>query len=245
MGKYSLYRLFNQVKEIRPYLPSTSICTLFTLAIYLHNFREVYIKPAGGGQGRGVTKAWRTNGRYYYVREKGDPVRCDTVAEMFRKLGLARKKPHIVQRGIQLARVNGRPFDVRVMMMRDRAKRWTYVGMLAKVAGRKSVITNVARGGGYVLPIDAALRQSLGLTGERAEQKKQEMIRLAQACNRAYSRVRYDWQIGYDLAIDRNGKVWFIETNPTIPAHGLFRKLPDQTMYRRIKELAAFHLKRK
>jgi hypothetical protein len=201
----------------------------------------VYIKPDGGGRGEGVVKVWKSGRTYRYVKVRGKTRTAQSVDALSRMLGL-RRRYHIVQRAIDLARVQGRPFDIRVMMMRDTDRRWTAVGMTAKVAGSGSVITNVARGKGYVLPVETALRRSLGLTDGEIAAKKQEMVRLAAMCTSVCDRVRREWQIGYDLAVDRRGQVWFIEMNPRVPAHSLFRKQPQ--VYRRIKELAAFHRKR-
>ncbi|WP_079908787.1 YheC/YheD family protein [Paenibacillus sp. 32352] len=238
MWKIRFHRMFQKVPQLRKYLPETALCNEARLADYLDRYPAVYIKPDGGGRGKGVIKAWKKGNLIYYVKVKGDVQSVNSVKELFLKLKL-NKPVHIVQQAIDLARINGRPFDIRVMMMRDRQERWNYIGMVAKVAGTKSIITNVARGKGYVLPIDRALRESLGLSGSRIAKKKNEMIQVAELCTRTHSKSRYDWQIGYDIAIDRKGKVWFIETNPAVPAHNLFRSEPS--VYRTMKQLAAFH----
>nr|WP_052948008.1 YheC/YheD family protein [Aneurinibacillus tyrosinisolvens] len=238
MGKFRQYKRFYQDLSIQPYLPDTALCNPAILESFLDKYHTVFIKPTGGGRGVGVTKAWKQNNQYAYVIERGQPVYCSSVPEMYQKLNLAAKKPHVVQRGIQLAQVQGRPYDMRLMMMRDTNKKWQYVAMLAKVAGVKSIITNVARGGGYTITVEEALNQSLNITGEKATKVKNEMIRLGHNCNRVYSRYRYDWQIGYDIAIDTNGKLWLIEANPRTPSHFLFARLKDKTQYRKIKRMA-------
>lgn len=242
MGKIDFHRMFHKVPQLRAYLPETVMCNETRLAVYLDRYPAIFIKPDEGGGGAGVIKAWKRRGLIYYVKEKGKQQSVNSVQALYQKLEL-KNRPHILQKGIDLARINGRPYDIRLMMMRDRLKRWTYVGMVAKVAGARSIITNVAMGKGYVMPIDKALRKSLGLSRATATEKKNELIRLARICTRVYSKSRYDWQIGYDLAIDRKGKVWFIESNPTVPAHGLFLKEPS--IYRTIKQLAAFHKRKK
>ncbi|MCD1257703.1 YheC/YheD family protein [Paenibacillus athensensis] len=242
MSKINFHRTFKKVSQLRAYLPDTARGREPQIAWYLERYPAIFIKPNGGGRGIGVTKAWKKGALIYYVKEKGTPRTANSVRSLSKQLGL-KKNPHIVQQAIHLAKVDGRPFDIRLMMMRDQLKRWKYIGMIAKVAGNQSVITNVARGKGYVMSIDHALQKSLGLTGARASEKKNEMIRLAKVCTRIYSKSRYDWQIGYDLAIDKDGKVWFIEINPTVPAHGLFRN--ETSTYRRIKQIAAFHKRQK
>lgn len=242
MWKIRFHRMFQKVPQLRKYLPDTAICTEARLAVYLDRYPAVYIKPDGGGRGKGVIKAWKKEHSIYYVKEKGEVQSVGSVRALFQRLKL-NKPTHIVQQAIDLARIEGRPYDIRLMMMRDRSKQWNYIGMVAKVAGTKSIITNVARGKGYVLPINRALHQSLGLSKLKIAEKKKEMIQLATLCTRIHSKSRYDWQIGYDIAVDRKGKVWFIETNPAVPAHSLFRSEPS--VYRVIKQYAAFHKRKK
>jgi len=242
-GKYWFHRIFQKEPAIKGYLPSTAICTPSSLNTYLKKYSMVYIKPTGGGRGIGVIKAWRKRDQYFFVIEKGEKSSCDSVQKLYKKLKLASKKTHIVQQGIKLAKLNGRPFDIRLMMMRNKDGKWSHIGMVAKVAGRKSIITNVARGKGYVTTVDEAMKKSLGLGRNKIASLKKEMIQLAHDCNRVYSKHRYDWQIGYDIAVDKNSKVWLIEANPSNPAHFLFKKYKET--YRKIRKLAKYHSKKK
>lgn len=247
LGKWSLWRFFAAVPAIRKYLPSTSILTLASLNKYLNHYGSVYVKPSAGWGGRGITKVWKRPGNvgYAYVIERGIPVYCKTVNEVYTKLRAKHRKDiiYIVQQAIQLAKINGRPFDIRVMMMRVYGK-WECAGMLAKVAGPGSVITNLARGKGYVTDIDSALQQSMQLTEQQRTKLKNEMIRLGHLTAKRFE----DWnrysQIGLDLAVDAKGRLWIIEEN-TGPAHSLFAKLKDQTAYRRIRQIVAIWQKSK
>lgn len=129
------------------------------------------------------------------------------------------------------------------MMMRNHQNRWSYMGMLAKVAGKTSVITNVNRGGGYVISVEQALSNSLVLSNLEKRNIIQELIRLSyRICNR-FIRYKYSSQIGIDFAIDKNKKLWLIEVNFDYPSHLLFSKLKDQTAFRRIKAVRQSYLR--
>lgn len=141
----------------------------------------------------------------------------------------------VVQKTINLARSNGRPFDIRVMMMRRRGV-WTYVGMLAKVSGKGSVIANVRRGGGYVETVPEALRKA-GLGGING--KREDLRKMSYRICRRFDRYKYTRQIGIDYGVDRNGKIWVIEVNFDFPSHSLFAKLKNKAVYRKIKSIAA------
>lgn len=234
MAKFHYYRVFRQDPVLRRHMPDTAICTRRTLAEFLDKYRMVYIKPNVGGRGEGVVKAWRGNGgRIYYVVEKGYPLSCSSADALWDRLGLSGGKRHVVQQGLDLAAYRGSKYDIRLMMIRDPHRRWQFCGMLAKTAGPASIVTNIARGKGSVIPAEQALAHS---HGSRAQELKAEMLRLARRCNRMFDRIRYEWQMGYDFAVDTSGKVWLIEANPGNPSHALFAKLPDQSMYRAIKQ---------
>jgi len=234
MAKYRYHQLFGRDPKIRPHLPDTAICSLQTVKSFLAKYNTVYIKPNVGGRGEGVIKAWKLmNGGIAYVIERGAPNYCATPEELYRKLGLANKKRHVIQRGLQLAEYQGRKYDIRLMMIRSPKRVWQYAGMLAKTAGAGSIITNIARGHGNVIEIDTALSASHSYQARRI---KDQMLHIAYRCNRMFDRLRYEWQMGYDFAVDTSGKVWLIEANPGNPAHTLFAKLRDKTLYRNIKQ---------
>lgn len=232
MAKYRYYKAFCKDPVLRLHMPDTAICTRRALETYLNRYHTVFIKPDVGGKGEGVTKAWRTPYGYACIVEKGPPVYRASVQALYDHLGLAAKKRHVVQKALQLSEYRGRIFDVRVMLVRGPKRSWKVVGMLAKTAGRDSVITNILRGHGDVVDIDAALTES---HGRRCDELKAEMIRLASRCNRMFAKIRYEWQMGYDFGVDTSGKVWLIEANPGNPSHALFRKLSDRTLYQNIK----------
>ena len=59
-----------------------------------------------------------------------------------------------------LATKNGRPFDLRVMVQRHPNAHWQVTGMLAKVAGKGFIVTNIRRSGGKVVTVENAIRHS-------------------------------------------------------------------------------------
>src|SRR5690606_37608968 len=234
VAKFHYYRVFRRDPVLRRHMPDTAICARDSLASFLDKYKTVYIKPNVGGRGEGVVKAWRSaDGRILYVVEKGAPAACRSAAALWDRLGLAHKKRHVVQQALDLAEFGGRPYDIRVMMVRDPKDRWRFLGMLAKTAGPDSIITNIARGKGDVVEAERALKASHGARWPRLAA---DILRLARRCNRMFDRLRYEWQMRYDFAVDKGGKVWLSEASAGNPSHALFAKLPDRTAYRRIKQ---------
>lgn len=236
MGKWELHRFYSVDKVVSRHLPPTAVYARKSLHRFLDRYESVYIKPNYEHQGNGIIKAWKTrSGKYTYIKVKGTAaIALPSSDALYRKLSLRRKPIFIVQKDIKLVRSKGRPFDIRVMMMRQHG-RWTYVGMLAKVAGKGSVITNVRRGGGVVETVTDALRKA----GQRGIAiKKANLRKLSYRICRRFSRYKYTRQIGIDYGIDASGNIWVIEVNFDYPSHVLFSKLRDRSIYRKIKSIA-------
>lgn len=237
-SKWSLHKFFAKSPHIRPFLPPTSLYQPTLLSTYLGKYDTVYIKPTRTHMGKGILRVQKKDSGYQFVKERGEPVLVTSLEELQRKLEKqCVEKNYIIQKGIDLAELNGRPYDIRVMMMRNGLGKWQYAGMLAKVAGSDSIITNVARGGGYAVTVPHALEKSLSLGTNEIRKIEQNLIGLSyQVCSH-FNKYRHSAQIGVDFAIDKQGEIVVIEVNYDFPSHGLFAKLKDKTYFRTIKRL--------
>lgn len=237
LGKYLLWRFFANHKAIRPYLPDTRRFTRQAFINMLNQYGMVYVKPSGGSMGRGVIKVWKS-GQRVFIKKTVQAVKTfpSVDAAASHLTTLTKGYAYIVQRGIHLATIDGRPLDIRVMMQRSEpGGSWLYSGMLAKVAGPRSVVTNVALSRGYVLEVEDALKRSLGWGKGRINKMVDEMKRLSFTAAKHFDSYQRYRELGFDMAVDSNGKLWLIEEN-TGPSHPLFKRLKSNlSMYRRIE----------
>ncbi|MED4781370.1 YheC/YheD family protein [Brevibacillus choshinensis] len=214
-------------------LPHTRPFSKRSLYAFLDRYRKVIAKPASGSGGAGVIMI-SSRGKSSYRVQRGATRRTtrgkkDTYWYLRRNI----RTRYLVQRGISLARINGRPFDVRVMVQRRSGSHWVVTGMLAKVAGKGYIITNVKRSGGRVLPLSTAIRRaSIRRSSTDAIIARLHRIALL-AANRLATYYTHQRVFGLDMGIDANGRVWIIEANLR-PDISLFLKLSDKQMYRKI-----------
>lgn len=235
-GKWGLHHFYLRDPEIGKLLPPTAWFNRKALEQFLRRYGSAYVKPNTKHMGMGIIKVWKTKNDYCLVRVKGTPLRFRTIRALYAYIGrFAQAGGYIIQKAVPLAEVSGRPYDIRVMMMRGGSGHWQCAGMLAKVAGRGSVITNVARGSGYVLTVEQALRHSLGYTKEQTVRLKQQLRSYSTMICRRSERLKYSSQIGIDIGVDRIGKISIIEVNFDFPSHALFARLKDRTMFYRVK----------
>lgn len=238
LAKWKMHRFYSKHREISRYLPPTTLLTERSLVNYVRQYGSVYIKANTIHTGRGIVKAWRVRDGYDFIRVRGKVQHAPSASHLVDKVKeIDHKELFIVQKGIDLATIDGRPYDIRVMMMRDGARQWQFAGMLAKVHGPGSIVSNVRRGGGYVLSVENALTKS-NFNHAQVRRVKHELIQLSRKII-TYSEKYpfYSFQSGIDLAVDKAGRLWIVEVNLHNPSHGLFKQLKDKTYYNRVRKL--------
>ncbi|USG68211.1 YheC/YheD family protein [Brevibacillus ruminantium] len=220
-------------KRLGKYLPDTVLFEPKALWDHVRKYGSVILKPSGGGGGAGIIKLTRLKNGHYRVHsghERKEIAGKSAVLAHIRSR--FRPKPYLIQPYLSLGRINGRPFDVRVMLQRKKEGPWVVTGWLAKQAGPGFVVTNVARSRGKVLPLTAAVAKSnCKVSPELWDEMKEMSILVGERLGKQYPSLR---MIGLDLGIDVNGRPWIIEANFR-PSLSLFKKLPDLRAYRRIK----------
>lgn len=228
---------------VRSAVPAARRFGRSALDAMLDRHRSVVIKPTGGSGGKGIRFVTALGDGRYRVRSGARAQVIRGRDALYRHLrGKAGGRRHLIQRKIPLATVDGRPFDVRVMVQRQRrgngksgggnGSGWRVTAKLVRVAGPGYLITNTARSGGRVLPFSAALRRSNIRTGAGGLEGRINRLSL-RAVRSLHAHCRALHTVGLDIGVDRSGRPWIIEANFT-PSKSLFKRLKDQTLYRRI-----------
>ncbi|MDU2240543.1 MAG: YheC/YheD family protein, partial [Paenibacillus sp.] len=100
--------------DVAAHIPQTRLYGADSLRSMLHQFGMVVIKPLRGGGGYGVIKVTYAGGVYAYTymsRRHG----FGSFEAMFRALNRVKVgRKYMIQQGIHLARIAGRPIDYRV-----------------------------------------------------------------------------------------------------------------------------------
>ncbi|WP_309121808.1 YheC/YheD family protein [Paenibacillus sp.] len=237
-SKWNKYRIVRSVSSLRSHIPKSKPYSKVNLKRLLARYGRVIVKPVHGSGGKGVMRVRGSSSGRIEIRYKRKKKTYSSRSAANRYIRRKSKgKGLLVQRYIRLARVQGRPFDLRVMVQRKKtsSSRWKITGRLAKVAGKGYIITNVRRSHGKVTKVTSALRRSnlKGNTAARRRRILKEVDRISLVSAKVLSRhYRYIHTVGMDIGIDRDGKVWLIEANFT-PSLSLFRKLSEKA-YRKI-----------
>ncbi|OAB44991.1 YheC/YheD family protein [Paenibacillus antarcticus] len=234
-NKWLKYKYLEHSSSLTPYLPSTKQFSHHNFLRMMDKYGQVIVKPIGGSRGRGV----------YQVRNLGEDlyeIHIENRQHQFMGLDAVysylqeRTKHHsyMVQRLITRATVQGRPFDMRIIVQRRRYhSTWKVTGKVAKVVGPGYIVSNIERSNGKLMRVSSALSESSLSDMSKTMLKhkiKHVSIRSVKRLDRLFPGHRI---YGLDIGLDQDGHVWIIEAN-LFPSRSHFRKLKDKSMYRRI-----------
>ncbi|MEY4480787.1 MAG: hypothetical protein RLZZ267_1465 [Bacillota bacterium] len=223
-NKWTLIRWLIRTRSMRRYVPkSWSLRKGLPLAKLLRRYKRLYLKPVHGMAGSGimVARLYRSRGDQYGL-SKQMPTSASAAVKVsrfasseawrqaiWREIGEER---YMLQQGIDLVRHAGRPFDLRLLLQKNRHGKWTVTGIGARVAGASSLTTHVPRGGSIANPA-ALLREALGRTKTTSLMRK--LRKLAPRVARQIERASGDelGELSMDVGVDVSGKLWLFEAN--------------------------------
>lgn len=210
-NKSTVHRLLARNPKLQQYLPQTSLYTKTSLVQFLQGNSVVYVKPVIGSVGTGVARIEKQGEDFLFVAAGKRAVlsRQRVIAEASKWVNGRR---FLVQQGIPLAKYQGRTFDIRVSVQKDRTHEWNVSGLVCKVANPHNKLSNLARGG-TAEPIDEVLFSLFGSSWKLQEIKKrisQAAIEIAHQLNKYHPSLA---DLGMDMGIDDEGNPYLIEVN--------------------------------
>lgn len=245
LDKWEMYKALSS-SVIGCKLPLTNILRESSLEKMLMSLGAVYIKPVDSWGGEGISVVNRVDQEaseehLYQIRDSSGNQKQGSMESIIESvLERYANTTSIVQQRAPFILLNGAPFDVRVLMQREVDGEWTYAGALVRTGVKDSIVSNVAKSGGKVLPVGKALR-----TVFPDDPSKRRGVRgCSKHCAYKVCRILDGYhsfdEIGLDFGVDGEGQPWLIEVNTNDalggPSHDLFLKLPNKELHRQITE---------
>lgn len=196
--------------RIAPHIPATRMYSNSNLRSMLASYGMVVIKPVRGAGGHGVIKVSQTSGGYnytYYANKRSFSTFDGLTSAL---AGLKKGRRYLIQRGIHLATISGRPIDYRVKHVKA-GEQWGIRSMVGRLARHGLFVTNLCRGGSQMTAAQGIRRS---LSGSMVKRKKQEMRELTRISTQVLEgRFPGVGQLGFDYGLDKSGKIWIFEVN--------------------------------
>ncbi|WP_127530122.1 YheC/YheD family protein [Paenibacillus kobensis] len=222
--------------NLRDHLPDTMLFSQQAFIDMIDKYKVVFVKPDLGMQGKGVMKVTtiKENGGGYVIRTADNAFAYRDVRNAAKKLSqLIGHQQYLVQQGIDLIRLKGKPIDFRALLHIKPDGNWRFFGIMGKVAAANQIVTNY-NSGGRAIQLHQALELSIEESHEWEMLIKQLSGQFARAMKKSFPRIT---ELGLDLAIDTKGQIWLLEAN-TKPHYKLFRHHSNPSLFAKIASSA-------
>ncbi|WHX50719.1 YheC/YheD family protein [Paenibacillus woosongensis] len=227
-NKSDIYKLLERDPMVNRYVPESIMNpTPEQIKNLLDRHSLIYYKPNNGSLGNGIYRLSYIpkNGYYarYRLRGKNALLRFSSFGSLMRTLQERHGRSlrsYVAQQGIRLIEIDGCPIDFRFHMHKNGRNNWVVVGIGAKKAGKGSVTTHLKNGGSLLTPEQALGRAFGSRADEVLRHAKNVAITLAQAIE--YHHQHLIGEIGFDIGIDKDEKIWMFEANAK-PGRSIFQ----------------------
>ena len=170
----------------------------------------VILKPVVGTGGNGLLKI-TSHGNGYIYTHRNQSAKISHIHSLLHRIqSYIGKRPYLIQKGIDLAAVKGKPIDYRVKYVLN-GRRWEYRAVVGRIAKPGLFVTNLCQGGEQVKAAEG-IRASLGPSHVSAKKRKMKEL-TAIATSVLVKQYPGITQLGYDFGIDRLGRIWLFEVN--------------------------------
>jgi glutathione synthase/RimK-type ligase-like ATP-grasp enzyme len=217
--KWVIHQLLSKSK-LKDHVPATAPYSPQQLTLFLERFGRVILKPTSGQLGTSIYLVAVDGGVYYLHYGTKSPIaHFFSLDDLLTRVGELVDQDFLVQEFLPLASVDGRVFDIRLLVQKNGRGQWQVTGMLSRLAMNYSYITNLSQAIAPVRVILGKLLPNFNVMAKLTELS----IQAAQITEGSLGSLG---EISVDFGLDIAGRVWIIELNAK-PMKSTFEALGD------------------
>jgi glutathione synthase/RimK-type ligase-like ATP-grasp enzyme len=216
-GKWKVYHMYKDVESLQTFLPETMNFSLNkSWKAKLIQYQSLFFKPASGSHGKGVIKATISSSA---VNVQGRTFSNQLFSKNFRTYGsfelwlqkFIGGRSYIIQPYLHLNTKNGIPFDIRILVQKNQYGQWEETGRVVRT-GKQMGLTSNLHGGGTAVEANAFLNQHF--SKQQVNDINQQLTSISSELPQSLEDKHGPLiELGIDIGIDRQGKVWILEAN--------------------------------
>ncbi|KEQ25598.1 YheC/YheD family endospore coat-associated protein [Paenibacillus tyrfis] len=216
LNKTEVFDALHKETGLQPYLPESYLLrNLQLLKSMCAKHPTVFLKPITGSLGKGIIRIKKQPGGYicHFTNLGGARKQSfSTLGKLFSTIsGKLKSQRYQIQQGLDLLTVNGRPVDFRALVQRGETGQWGITSIVARIAGTHHFVSNLARGGTLTTARNALERSGAAAAAGGLGKLRRAAIQIARGIEEQVP--GHYAELGIDLAIDTNGRVWLLEVN--------------------------------
>lgn len=208
--KYATVQYLKSRVDIKPHIPEAAQLSYANLIHFLQQFGQIIIKPKIGSLGEGLYKLEEDARGVNICRIQRNRQKQMRVSKQqlkpFYQEQFPRPSLFFIQQWIESITYKGKKMDFRTSVQKNARKKWTFTGIVPRVAGRKKIATNVAQGGRAV----SYKKVKPHLPKGTKKRIRRLSLQIAKALEKKHPSTA---DLGLDIVVDQNGDLWFLEAN--------------------------------
>lgn len=218
LSKWDVYQQLILENDSQQFIPETRVFSKEGLADFAQKYETVFIKPVHGSQGRNILKIKKAeNGRFTiqtsFKSKAGECMETYSFEEIHQLIkSIMNNKIYIIQQGIPLLTYDGCTMDFRVLCHKNHINSWIVTSIVARVAAEEEFVSNIARGGKILKPLQA-LYPVMGKKKGAAVLKGMKALSTEIASIISKHSKGLTGELGIDMGVDQEGNLWLIEVN--------------------------------
>lgn len=189
------------------------------IANMLEKYQHIYLKPDSLSKGKGIFRISRTEDGQYQVEYREPEVNrsfvISTLDELDKYLTQYAEKGggYVIQEEISKALYRGNPFDFRLLYQKDWQGCWQPSGIAGRISAEGSIITS-PRSGGSVERLPNILQETFNEDEFTEGGLYESIISIGREIAKTIENEFGDCvELGLDMTIDTNRRIWVIEVN--------------------------------
>lgn len=221
--------------ELAPYLPKSVLYYAdYNLLEMFQQTPNIYIKDCFGNNGKGVARARKlTDGtfelsHFYKGIKTYHLISFEELAQQVEAMFI--KKKTILQEAIDVIQINGRNVDMRAAVQKNGQGELVVQAYPVRLGVENCPITST-KSGSTVYRFESFFKKNFHYTPEQIHQLSGDIKSFLFTSFRCIERVYGSFgELGIDFAMDKQGKLWFIECNAKPGKDALYLSYDDKTI---------------
>ncbi|PZD94256.1 YheC/YheD family protein [Paenibacillus sambharensis] len=219
LDKSEVFDALKHDSSLHRYLPESHLLRNFTiLKAMCSRYSSVFLKPVRGSLGKGIIKVTKASSSGYnalHATVGGTRKQHYTsLLKLFASIsGKMKTVKYQIQQGLQLIDIQKRPVDFRALVQKNATGKWAVTSIVARVAGGQHFVSNLARGGSLSTVKEAIAKSNVASSAKKDASSRLNRAALDIAVGVDQHIPAHFGELGIDLAMDVNGRVWLLEVN--------------------------------
>ncbi|SFW99044.1 Glycosyltransferase involved in cell wall bisynthesis [Thermoactinomyces sp. DSM 45891] len=210
LNKWKVHQDLSQFPEISPYLPKTELLSVNNWRMLQEQYPAIYVKPLEKSLGMDICRIDQKENIWRMVHSTGVKEaypNSELEIQLERK---AEKDEFLIQQAISVQTIYDQAVDFRIAVQKGMNGEWGVSGMVARLGVKHGIATNLAVGG-KSKKMDEVLCDLKISDPQGMKEKIEKLVILAAQKLETTNPGLAD--LGFDIAIDVDEKIWIIEVN--------------------------------